>query len=523
MNLDFAIEFFLILFYSSIFVFLIGRIPFFTNSGLSTFFLRTIFVFKIIIAIVVWSIYTFYYTDRTTADIYKFFDDSKVIFGALKTNPLDYFRMVFNIADDGSYFQKTYYKQMDYWLLKYGAESYNGTRTIIRLNAILQLFSFGFFNVHSIFASFLSLIGFVGIYRFLVYSLSYTSFFVVACVFFIPTIQFWTSTLLKESIIFFALGVSLFSLSELLKGTKFKATYFILGLFALILILIVKYYIFLALIPGIISFILSNNKLIRRVYLTYSVIASTIILSIVFSYNFFVKYDLVKHLSIKQRDFVKLAEGGVYVFNDSVAAFTEYENKNDLIPVGNSSKYYRFVEGSDYQYWKRKSDFKDTVYVKNSSDTTRFKLKYILVPSGSLLSNKIIDSDLWSVVSYLPVGIANTLFRPFVWEQKNALYFVPSVESSFLIVLLLLAVFFFKKRGSNINLILFSLLFSSLLVTIIGITTPVLGAIVRYKIPLLPFLFISIYLLIDKERITPLIPKFILNSIERLKEFIFSK
>jgi hypothetical protein len=51
-----------------------------------------------------------------------------------------------------------------------------------------------------------------------------------------------------------------------------------------------------------------------------------------------------------------------------------------------------------------------------------------------------------------------------------------------------------------------------LLFVLIGLTTPILGAMVRYKIPGLPFLLIVFLLMLDKEKL--------LNKFPGLKKII---
>ena len=54
----------------------------------------------------------------------------------------------------------------------------------------------------------------------------------------------------------------------------------------------------------------------------------------------------------------------------------------------------------------------------------------------------------------------------------------------------------------------FALAFSLFLLTIIGLTTPILGAIVRYKIPALPFLILVALLFLDVQKL----PSFLIQS-----------
>ena len=57
-------------------------------------------------------------------------------------------------------------------------------------------------------------------------------------------------------------------------------------------------------------------------------------------------------------------------------------------------------------------------------------------------------------------------------------------------------------------MILFCLSIVLLLFTLIGLITPIMGAIVRYKVPGLPFLLIFLLLLLDKEKLAGKFPFF---------------
>ena len=67
---------------------------------------------------------------------------------------------------------------------------------------------------------------------------------------------------------------------------------------------------------------------------------------------------------------------------------------------------------------------------------------------------------------------------------------------------------FFIKPFSSIRweYVLFCISFTFIQFLIIGETTPILGAIARYKVPALPFLLISFLFLLDKEKLVKRLP-----------------
>ena len=64
--------------------------------------------------VVLWAIYSFYYTDRVTADIFKYFDDSKIMFDALTEKPAHFFKMLSGINDNTPEIA-VYYDEMNFW------------------------------------------------------------------------------------------------------------------------------------------------------------------------------------------------------------------------------------------------------------------------------------------------------------------------------------------------------------------------------------------------------------------------
>ena len=67
---------FLALFDLILLCFVIKQLPFFKESGIKIEFLWAVLLIKFLVSICLFFIYTYYYPDRITADIFKFFDDS---------------------------------------------------------------------------------------------------------------------------------------------------------------------------------------------------------------------------------------------------------------------------------------------------------------------------------------------------------------------------------------------------------------------------------------------------------------
>lgn len=108
-----------------------------------------------------------------------------------------------------------------------------------------------------------------------------------------------------------------------------------------------------------------------------------------------------------------------------------------------------------------------------------------------------------SILKAIPTGIWNVVFRPYLWEGKNIMMLASALENIVVLAVLLFCLFNFQKANiSQLNLTLFLLVSSLTYFALIGISTPVLGNIVRYKAPLLPFFLFAFILMTDVKHVT---------------------
>lgn len=109
------------------------------------------------------------------------------------------------------------------------------------------------------------------------------------------------------------------------------------------------------------------------------------------------------------------------------------------------------------------------------------------------------DGTWTGLLGKFPVATTAGLFRPFLWEARNIVMALSGLENIWLLWLLLTTLYragpaFFLRTISAIPLLLMSLLFAVLLAFVVGATTPNFGALVRFKIPLIPFLVSGLFM-----------------------------
>lgn len=121
---------------------------------------------------------------------------------------------------------------------------------------------------------------------------------------------------------------------------------------------------------------------------------------------------------------------------------------------------------------------------------------------GSYIELPEFSSDWGDIITVSPIAAFSVLTRPYIWESGNILMILAALENLLLLGVAAIGFRFLKwdRMAKNKNLLLFCL---SLVITtfiLVGLTSPVLGAIVRYKAPVLPFLLLIPLLITNSYR-----------------------
>ncbi len=108
----------------------------------------------------------------------------------------------------------------------------------------------------------------------------------------------------------------------------------------------------------------------------------------------------------------------------------------------------------------------------------------------------------WSgVLSKFPIAVTAALFRPYLWESNNIVMALSGIENFWVLGLTLWVLWkagprFALQCIGGIPLLLMSMIFTLLFSFAVGVTTPNFGALVRFKIPMVPFYIASLFLIL---------------------------
>lgn len=313
--------------------------------------------------------------------------------------------------------------------------------TIIRIASLFDLITFSTYSATALLFAVLSFMGtwmffltFYKQYPHLHRSLAVASFF-------IPSVFFWGSGVLKDSITLACLGVATYQFYKIIFEKKVTLINFLLLLLALYGIFSVKKFVLQAYLPAVIIWIFMRNFWsIRSLVLKMVLIPFAIALVIGSSYFAIVKVG-------------------------------EDDARYSIYKIAETAK----ITAYDIRYWSGRD-------------------------AGSGYSLGKLDGTYNSMIRLAPQAINVSLFRPYLWEVRNPLMLLSAFESFFLLAFTLYVItkkkFTFLSAFTNSN-IFFAGAFSISFAFAVGVSTFNFGTLARYKIPLLPFFLVALILILD--------------------------
>lgn len=258
---------------------------------------------------------------------------------------------------------------------------------------------------------------------------------------FMPSVLFWGSAVLKDTIMMAA--VSVFTVSFLKMAVKGKIT---IGLFISLfisswLMINIKAYILIAMIPGAAIWFAHGRILaIKSQFLRYAI------------YPFMMASSMAV---------------GIFVLSSLGSSFGDYGSMDKMVEKAKLTQ----------EDLKRGESYGQNYYDLGTIENT---------PSG--------------MAKMMPKAIIAGLYRPFIWEARNPFIALSGLENLFTLFLTLSILYrtrifkIFSYIGRD-PILIFTLLYTLMFAFGIGLATANFGALVRYRIPGLPFLMLSLFIL----------------------------
>jgi hypothetical protein len=250
--------------------------------------------------------------------------------------------------------------------------------------------------------------------------------------------------------------------------------------------------------PELIANVWIANSSHKRVMFKYATAFCIYLLLILMVPLVFPALDFAKVIKRKQTDFINVAKGGMYLYHDSCYIYLNYyQREGRLEPV--AERVYKLKKG--FQYPSFKLGGTDTVMIDGATDNREFRLLYLLVPANSTFEIEKIEPSMTGVLRHVPISFVTTLIMPWLFTMKKSFAGVLLAENLLLLLYVFCSLCFFRKKQFPLALVLFCVSFVVILFSLIGLITPVVGALVRYRIPGIPFLIIAIALMTDEKKL----------------------
>jgi hypothetical protein len=385
---------------------------------------------KIIGALAVGFIYQFYYSGGDTFTYHT--QGSRYIWEAFMDSPSSGFRLLFS---DGVHDPKVF---------KYSSKIFFFTDpssyAVVRLAGVLDLLTFSSYSGTAIlFAAF----SFIGMWLFfLTFYESYPHLhrWLALAAFFIPSVFFWGSGILKDTITLGCVGVATFTLSKIFIKRDPSFLRWVLLLLSLYGLLQVKIYILLTFLPASIIWVFMSN--LQKLH---SLVLKMLLFPLVIGVASVLAYFAV----------VRAGEENA-----------KYAIEN----LGQTAR----ITAYDIRY-----------------QTGRY--------AGSGYELGVLDGTIGSMLNLSPQAINVSLYRPYLWEVRNPLMLLSALESLFFLIFSVYILFqknvTIFRALSNPD-VMFSTLFSLSFAFAVGVSTFNFGSLVRYKIPMLPFFLVTLVLVL---------------------------
>jgi hypothetical protein len=389
-------------------------------------------LFKIYAGLAFGLVYAFYYGG---GDTMIYWMDAKILNSMILTEPLCYLKIIFGDTRPLWFYCFDLSEYVPHHYLR-DQQSY----TVSRLSAPFALLSIDSFFGCTILVSWLCFGGIWRLYTVFVEEYPALQKELAIAFLFIPSVAFWGSGIMKDTYTLTAacwMTSSVYGLFLKRRNVFWNLVY---GILAAYVMIVMKPYIFVALLPGTLIWVVFNR--IQKIQnQAVKVLSAPVIIMIGFVL-------------------------GAGVFSQTAGQLQEYGSVDAIVNKAVATQ----------------EDLKREAYEGNSFDIG------------------VIDPSIGGMARMAPVAIFAGLFRPTLLDVKNPIMMISALENTALMLFLVymlysVGVFSFAKYVFTKPMILFSLVFAVFFAFAVGLTTSNFGSLVRYKIPSVPFLLASLYMM----------------------------
>lgn len=406
--------------YLVLFAWLVTKVKFFTQSGLTPAQLIIIFLLKVMAGIFYGWIGVYYGELAQMVDTWAYHYESLKSYDILITNPSNFLPSLFhNPYEQG--FTRFLSSNNSWWNDLKG-------NFLLMILSIFNLFSFGHYYINVIFYSFISFFGPIAVYRLMQDIFPAKKAAILVATFLIPSVIYWTSGIHKEGLIFIGMAMVIYHIYFGLKEKHFPLYRVLLILAGFTLVLALRNFLIITLVPALLAWLLTERLRFNPVW----VFAAAYLLFIIIFFT--------------------------------------------------------------ARYIHPGLDFPEAVVVKRG--------EFLGLHGNTSIDLPQLEPTIGSFLVNAPQAFSLAAIRPYPGDVHHLLSLAAAIEINLFLLLFVLFLVWRHRDYSWTPFLWFCLALSISIFFMIGYSVNNLGAIVRYRSIVLPFLMVPIIALIDWNRVS---------------------
>ncbi|MES2799834.1 MAG: hypothetical protein V4638_07445 [Bacteroidota bacterium] len=442
-------------------------------EGVNHWVLPIAFSIKVLAGLLFLYIYTAHYGNgKLSEDAGNFFRESKIIHDVYAQSPGDYFKILTGIGYEQK-FDTTYLAETTHWNAG-NLTVINDTKNVMRVHSLLHFISFGSIYFHLLVFCAIGLLAFVQIHKAFSQFSTVKPLLFFAVIFLLPSALFWSSTTLKEPFSFLGIGLLMHGFFGTFSLRK-KLMYIFFGV---LLMLLFKSYLLVMMGAPILFYLtymyLGKSSMWKSSFIFLGILGLASLL-------FWTKIERAVYiLSRKQYDFTNVGKGGLHAVSDTCVYYFEPKQEKALKIEGDSAQLLKSIDAKIIYF----GTLTEPVDIHLEPTGKKWFIIYHEAASDSYIPITLIENSPLKLVLNIPEALTNSMFRPFLGDRGGALKFPSIVELWGVFAFLLICIFYRRKVDQKTRGLIIALsLFAFSLFLLIGLITPVVGAIVRYRVP----------------------------------------
>lgn len=443
-------------------------------SFLHPLMVPSLLVGKFLYAVFFLFVFSYHYGGGVlTEDAGAFFKEAKILYEVFFIDPNAYFTFITGIGETQELIDH-YLDATTHWN---SPERFfpNDSRNVIRLNSLLLFLTQGSIFSQFLLFSFVTFLGSLDLFQWLRKKSNLPPLFSLLLLTLLPSIAFWGSSVIKEPMVILGLCLVFRATFDQINWKR-KIWRWVIG-FSLMLLF--KPYVLTVLFPALLFYVFSHYVFKNKVFLSLIVFSGITLAGSALTGHL---DKAVRLISRQQEDFINVRDGGLFLdVDDDHMLYVYFENrKNFEFKHGQA-----ILKEPTGAVLRKKSSYRAIEKKKLEEIGKAYPIYLTMTGAESGIPVTRIDNSLPVMILMIPETLFNTMLRPLPTDNGSWLKHLAHLENLLLLALYVFALFIFPKKLEKDQLRTATSLvfFSLMLFIIVGWTTPVTGAIVRYKAP----------------------------------------